>query len=182
VGRYVSRINTGGIADSLNMLNRERPASKKKSKTKAVQSVAAVRLEDGNIHIGPSDYVPWQYDNKVCFIRVEGTIFGGVPMNPELGLSVEDLPNSAGIVIDAMRCRKLALKRGIGGVLQGPAAHFMKHPPIRLNDDGTFKLTEAFIEGSYAQQLRDSSLQLRRLATKEAPDDAHRSIEAKTSV
>ncbi len=141
------QINTGGNTDFLNMLNRSRLVSKKTSKTEAVQSVAAERLEDVNIHVGPSDYVPWQKDNKVCFIRIEGKLFGGVPMNMELRLSVEDSPNSAGIVIDAIRCCKLALDQGLGGVLYAPSAYFMKHPPIQFTDDDAFRMTEAFIHG-----------------------------------
>ncbi|KKG24715.1 inositol-3-phosphate synthase, partial [Methanosarcina sp. 2.H.T.1A.15] len=111
------QLNTGGNTDFLNMLNRDRLASKRESKTEAVQSVLFHRLEDENIHIGPSDYVAWQKDNKVCFLRMEGKLFGDVPMNIELRLSVEDSPNSGGVVIDAIRCCKLALDRGIGGVL-----------------------------------------------------------------
>lgn len=142
------QINTGGNTDFLNMLNRDRLMSKKRSKTEAVQSMTAKRLEDANLHVGPSDYVPWQKDNKVCFIRMEGRLFGGVPMNLELRLSVEDSPNSAGIVIDAIRCCKLALDRGQSGVLYAPAAFFMKHPPVQLSDEEAYHLTEAFIEGS----------------------------------
>ncbi len=141
------QINTGGNTDFLNMLNRKRLVSKKTSKTEAVQSVAAERLDDENIHVGPSDYVPWQKDNKVCFIRVEGKLFGGVPMNIELRLSVEDSPNSAGIVIDAIRCCKLALDRGTAGILDAPSAYFMKHPPVQHTDDEAYRLTEAFIHG-----------------------------------
>jgi myo-inositol-1-phosphate synthase len=129
----------------LNMLNRHRLMSKKESKTEAVQSVAAQRLENENIHIGPSDYVPWQKDNKVCFIRMEGRLFGDVPMEIELRLSVEDSPNSAGVTIDAIRCVKLALDRGQGGVLEGPSAYFCKHPPHQFTDDEAFNLTENFI-------------------------------------
>lgn len=145
------QINTGGNTDFLNMLNRDRLVSKKTSKTEAVQSMAAERLEEKNIHVGPSDYVPWQKDNKVCFIRIEGKLFGGVPMNIELRLSVEDSPNSAGVVIDAIRCCRLALDRGISGVLTGPAAYFMKHPPLQLNDEEAYRLTEAFVEGSHSE-------------------------------
>jgi myo-inositol-1-phosphate synthase len=141
------QLNTGGNTDFLNMLNRSRLLSKKESKTEAVQSVAAERLDQENIHIGPSDYVPWQKDNKVCFIRMEGKLFGDVPMNLELRLSVEDSPNSAGVVIDAIRCCKLALKRGQAGVPTGPAAYFMKHPPVQYPDDEAYRLTEAFIRG-----------------------------------
>jgi myo-inositol-1-phosphate synthase len=140
------QLNTGGNTDFLNMLNRERLASKKVSKTEAVQSVAAERLDEDNIHIGPSDYVPWQKDNKICFIRMEGKLFGNVPMNLELRLSVEDSPNSAGVVIDAIRCCRLALDRGIGGVLYSPSSYFMKHPPRQHPDDKAFSLTNDFIQ------------------------------------
>src|SRR3989454_7317031 len=116
------QLNTGGNTDFLNMLNRTRLASKKISKTEAVQSVAHERIADDNIHIGPSDYVPWQNDNKVCFLRMEGRVFGDVPMNLELRLSVEDSPNSAGVAIDAIRCAKLAADRGLGGAIEAPSA------------------------------------------------------------
>ena len=141
------QLNTGGNTDFLNMLNQSRLASKKESKTEAVQSVAGERIPDENIHVGPSDYVAWQNDNKVCFLRMEGKLFGDVPMNLELRLSVEDSPNSAGVVIDAVRCAKLALDRGIGGPLEGPAAYFMKHPPVQCSDDEALRRTEAFIKG-----------------------------------
>ena len=146
------QLNTGGNTDFLNMLNRTRLLSKKKSKTEAVQSVAEQRLDEENIHIGPSDYVAWQKDNKVCFIRMEGKLFGDVPVNLELRLSVEDSPNSAGVGIDATRCCKLALDRGEGGVLYGPSAYFMKHPPRQYADDEAYRLTEAFIQGSWAKK------------------------------
>ena len=142
------QLNTGGNTDFLNMLNRSRLASKKISKTEAVQSVAAQRIDDENIHVGPSDYVPWQNDNKLCFIRMEGKLFGEVDMNLELRLSVEDSPNSAGVAIDAIRCTKLALERGQGGVLDGPAAYFCKHPPRQYPDDQAYRMTEAFIRGA----------------------------------
>jgi myo-inositol-1-phosphate synthase len=142
------QLNTGGNTDFLNMLNRSRLASKKKSKTEAVQAVMAQRIEDDNIHIGPSDYVAWQKDNKVCFIRMEGKLFGDMPMNIELRLSVEDSPNSAGVAIDAIRCCKLALDRGKGGVLYSPSAYFMKHPPKQYSDDAAFRMTEEFISGT----------------------------------
>jgi len=141
------QLNTGGNTDFLNMLNRNRLASKKKSKTEAVQSVLAERLEPENIHIGPSDYVPWQKDNKVCFIRMEGRLLGGIPMNLELRLSVEDSPNSAGVVIDAIRCCKLAIERGQGGILYSPSAYFMKHPPQQITDDEAYTMIEEFIAG-----------------------------------
>ena len=147
------QLNTGGNTDFLNMLNRSRLASKKQSKTEAVQSVAGQRLDDDNIHIGPSDYVPWQKDNKLCFIRMEGTLFGDVPMNLELRLSVEDSPNSSGVVIDAIRCCKLALDRNDGGVLYQPSAYFMKHPPQQYPDDEAYNMTEAFIDGIWKEKL-----------------------------
>ncbi|MEQ9111451.1 MAG: inositol-3-phosphate synthase [Rhodospirillaceae bacterium] len=139
------QINTGGNTDFLNMLNRTRLASKKVSKTEAVQSVAGTRLDEDNIHIGPSDYVAWQNDNKVCFLRAEGRLFGDVPMNIELRLSVEDSPNSAGVAIDMIRCCKVALDCGVGGVLEGPSAYFCKHPPNQHEDDIAYEMTETFI-------------------------------------
>jgi myo-inositol-1-phosphate synthase len=139
------QLNTGGNTDFLNMLNRSRLFFKKKSKTEAVQAVAARRLENDNIHIGPSDYVPWQNDNKVCFIRMEGRLFGDIPMNLELRLSVEDSPNSAGVAIDAIRCVKLALQRGVGGALEAPSAYFCKHPPRQYTDDEAYGMIEAFV-------------------------------------
>ncbi len=142
------QLNTGGNTDFLNMLDRSRLASKKESKTEAVQSVLAEKLDPENIHIGPSDYVAWQKDNKVCFLRMEGKLFGDVPMNLELRLSVEDSPNSAGVVIDAIRCCKLALTRGKGGVLYSPAAYFMKHPPKQFPDDEAHRMIEDFISGA----------------------------------
>ncbi len=141
------QLNTGGNTDFLNMLNRDRLASKKESKTEAVQSVLAQRLEEDDIHIGPSDYVPWQKDNKLCFLRMEGKTFGDVPMNIELRLSVEDSPNSAGCVIDAIRCAKLGLKRNISGALTSISSYTMKHPPIQYTDDIAHDKVDAFIKG-----------------------------------
>jgi myo-inositol-1-phosphate synthase len=141
------QLNTGGNTDFLNMLNRTRLASKKTSKTEAVQSVMGDRLGDDNIHIGPSDYVPWQLDNKIAFIRVEGRLFGDVPMEIDVKLSVEDSPNSAGVAIDSIRCCKLALDRGIGGVLHSPSAYFSKHPPVQMTDDEAHRCVEQFIRG-----------------------------------
>lgn len=141
------QLNTGGNTDFLNMLNYDRLASKKVSKTESVQAVAAQRIEDDNIHIGPSDYVPWQNDNKVCFIRMEGKLFGDVPMNIELRLSVEDSPNSAGVAIDSIRCIKLALDRKQSGILIAPSAYFCKHPAEQFTDDEAYAMTEAFIKG-----------------------------------
>jgi myo-inositol-1-phosphate synthase len=139
------QLNTGGNTDFLNMSNHRRLASKKISKTEAVQSVAAERLEDENVHIGPSDYVPWQNDNKVCFLRMEGSMFGGVPMNLELRLSVEDSPNSAGVAIDMIRCAKLAKDRGLGGPIDAASAYFCKHPRTQMTDDLAQTAVEAFI-------------------------------------
>ena len=139
------QLNTGGNTDFLNMLNRSRLASKKESKTEAVQAVAERRLENENIHVGPSDYVPWQNDNKLCFLRMEGSMFGGVPMNLELRLSVEDSPNSAGVAIDMIRCAKLALDRGQAGPINAPAAYFCKHPPEQMTDDLAQHAVEEFI-------------------------------------
>jgi len=139
------QLNTGGNTDFLNMKNQDRLESKKISKTEAVQSVAGKRLSDDNIHIGPSDYIPWQNDNKLCFLRMEGDLFGGVPMNIELRLSVEDSPNSAGVAIDMIRCCKLALLNGEGGILHGASAYFCKHPPVQYTDDQAYDMTEEFI-------------------------------------
>jgi len=148
------QLNTGGNTDFLNMKNQDRLESKKESKTEAVQSVAAHRIDDENIHVGPSDYVAWQNDNKVCFLRMEGRLFGDVPMNLEMRLSVEDSPNSAGVAIDTIRCAKVALDRGQAGVIEGPSAYFCKHPPIQHTDDVARLMTEAFIEGSYVSTVK----------------------------
>ncbi len=139
------QLNTGGNTDFLNMLDRSRTASKKVSKTEAVQSVAATRFEPDDIHVGPSDYVAWQNDNKVAFMRLEGRMFGGVPVNLELRLSVEDSPNSAGVAIDLIRCARLALDRGLGGVLIEPSAAFCKHPPVQSPDAAAHDALTAFI-------------------------------------
>jgi len=144
---HTYQINTGGNTDFMNMLNRKRLDSKKESKTEAVQSVLAERMDPKDIHIGPSDYVPWQKDNKVCFLRMEGRTFGDVPMEIELRLSVEDSPNSAGCVIDAIRCCKLGIERGIGGQLTSISSYVMKHPPIQFTDDEAAAKVEAFIKG-----------------------------------
>jgi myo-inositol-1-phosphate synthase len=144
------QLNTGGNTDFLNMKNQTRLSTKKRSKTEAVQAVAKKRMEKNDIHIGPSDYVPWQNDNKIAFIRMEGLAFGDVPMDLELRLSVQDSPNSAGVVIDMIRCCKLALENGIGGVLEGPSAYFCKHPPIQHTDDIAYEMTEAFIRARKA--------------------------------
>jgi myo-inositol-1-phosphate synthase len=141
------QLNTGGNTDFLNMLERSRLKSKKISKTESVQSQFDDPLDARDIHIGPSDYVPWQKDNKVCFIRLEGRGFGGAPMELELRLSVQDSPNSAGVVIEAIRCAKLALERGIAGPLLAPSAYYMKSPPRQLRDSVALEACNAFIEG-----------------------------------
>ncbi|MBD3214476.1 MAG: inositol-3-phosphate synthase [Candidatus Lokiarchaeota archaeon] len=146
------QLNTGGNTDFLNMLDRNRLTSKKASKTESVQSQTSMRLKDENIHIGPSDWVSWQKDNKICFIRMEGRIFGDIPIDLELRLSVQDSPNSAGVVIDAIRCMKLALDREQGGILYAPSAFFMKHPPMQLTDEQAFELTEEYIKGDFQKQ------------------------------
>ena len=147
------QLNTGGNTDFLNMKNQTRLVSKKTSKTEAVQSVAKSRIEDENIHVGPSDYVPWQNDNKICFLRMEGHLFGDIPMDLELRLSVEDSPNSAGVVIDMIRCCKLALQSGVGGVLEAPSAYFCKHPAKQYSDDVAYDMIEAFIRTHTAKML-----------------------------
>ncbi len=141
------QLNFGGNTDFMNMLERERLESKKISKTGAVTSMLPYEIEPDNIHVGPSDYVPWLTDRKWCYIRMEGTTFGGVPLNLETKLEVWDSPNSAGVVIDAIRCIKLALDRGIGGPLIGPSSYFMKTPPQQLKDDQAREATERFIRG-----------------------------------
>ncbi len=151
------QLNTGGNTDFLNMLNMERLESKKESKTEAVQSVTGERLDDENIHIGPSDYVPWQNDNKVCFIRMEGRMFGDVPLNLELRLSVEDSPNSAGVAIDAIRCAKLALDHRIGGSLEAPSAYFCKHPLQQFADDEAHRNLETWIGELSAKSMAKSA-------------------------
>jgi myo-inositol-1-phosphate synthase len=141
------QLNFGGNADFKNMLERERLISKKISKTQAVTSQFDVPLDPDNIHVGPSDHVPWLSDRKLAYIRVEGTAFGGVPLSAELKLEVWDSPNSAGVVIDAVRCAKLAMDRGLGGALIGPSSYFMKSPPQQFTDDEARERTSRFIEG-----------------------------------
>ena len=141
------QLNTGGNTDFLNMLEQSRLVSKRLSKTESVQSQLDVRLPDDQIHIGPSDYVAWQKDNKVCFLRIEWRGFGDVPMHLEARLSVEDSPNSAGVVIDAVRCAKLALDRDIGGPLLAVSACAMKHPPKQMRDSEARMALERFLAG-----------------------------------
>jgi myo-inositol-1-phosphate synthase len=140
------QLNVGGNTDFKNMLERERLTSKKISKTQAVTSQFDVPLEAGNVHVGPSDHVPWLTDRKLAYIRLEGTTFGGVPLTAELKLEVWDSPNSAGVVIDAVRCAKLAMDRGIAGALAGPSSYFMKSPPQQFTDEEARRRTRAFIE------------------------------------
>ncbi|HKJ87352.1 MAG TPA: inositol-3-phosphate synthase [Gammaproteobacteria bacterium] len=142
------QLNTGGNTDFLNMLERKRLSSKKLSKTEAVQSQLDVPLAPENIHIGPSDYVPWQKDNKVCYIRIEWEGFGGVPMEMELKMSVEDSPNSAGVAVDAIRCAKLASDRGLGGPLEAVSALYMKHPPVQMRDSDAYRKVKEWTDGS----------------------------------
>jgi myo-inositol-1-phosphate synthase len=139
------QLNFGGNTDFMNMLERERLESKKISKTNAVTSQLDYALEKGNAHVGPSDYVPWLEDKKICYIRMEATTFGNVPLNCELKLEVWDSPNSAGVVIDAIRCAKLALDYGMCGALLGPSSYFMKSPPQQYTDHEAHEKTEAFI-------------------------------------
>jgi myo-inositol-1-phosphate synthase len=153
------QLNIGGNTDFLNMLNRERLKSKKISKTEAVQSILDSPLSDEDIHIGPSDYVPWQKDNKVCFLRMEGRVFGDVPINLELRLSVEDSPNSAGSSIDAIRICKLAMDRNISGPLLAISAYTMKHPPVQYPDDLAKEMVERFILGEAREQENTSPCQ-----------------------
>jgi len=139
------QLNFGGNTDFLNMLERERLESKKISKTTSVTSQLDYKLDPDDIHVGPSDYVPWLEDRKFCHIRMEGQTFGDVPLSLELKLEVWDSPNSAGVVIDAIRCCKLALEQGLKGALIGPSAYFMKSPPIQYTDDEAHRMVEEFI-------------------------------------
>jgi myo-inositol-1-phosphate synthase len=141
------QLNFGGNADFRNMLERERLESKKVSKTQAVTSQFDVPLAAGDVHVGPSDHVPWLGDRKFAHIRLEGTGFGGVPLNLELKLEVWDSPNSAGVVVDAVRCAKLALDRGVGGALVGPSGWFMKSPPQQFTDEEARERTLRFVAG-----------------------------------
>lgn len=141
------QLNFGGNTDFMNMLERERLESKKISKTNAVTSMMPYKLDPDNVHVGPSDYVPWLTDRKWCYIRMEGTTFGDVPLNVECKLEVWDSPNSAGVVIDAIRCIKLAMDRGVTGPLYAPASYFMKTPPKQYKDEIARQMTETYIKG-----------------------------------
>jgi myo-inositol-1-phosphate synthase len=153
------QLNVGGNTDFYNMLERDRLESKKISKTNAVTSQIDYELGEENVHIGPSDYVPWLTDRKWAYIRLEGRTFGDVPLNAELKLEVWDSPNSAGVVIDAVRMVKLALDRGISGTLEGPSAYLMKSPPIQHHDDVAREMTEAFISQQTSPRYTHSSEQ-----------------------
>ena len=146
------QLNFGGNTDFLNMLERDRLMSKKISKTRSVTSQLDYDMGKDNVHIGPSDYVPWLDDRKWAYIRLEGRSFGDVPLNVELKLEVVDSPNSAGIVIDAVRCCKLALDRGLSGALEGPSSYFMKSPPVQYADNEARRLVEEFIDGGKAPE------------------------------
>lgn len=141
------QLNFGGNADFQNMLERDRLASKKISKTQAITSQMEVQLPPDHVHVGPSDFVPWLADRKIAYIRLEGTSFGGLPLHAEVKLEVWDSPNSAGVVIDAIRCAKLAMDRGQAGALIGPSSYFMKSPPQQFNDDQARELTLRFVAG-----------------------------------
>jgi len=141
------QLNFGGNMDFKNMLERERLESKKISKTQAVTSQFNEPLPSDDVHVGPSDHVPWLEDRKWAYIRIEGRNFGDVPLNLELKLEVWDSPNSAGVIIDALRCARIALDRGLGGPLVGPSSYFMKSPPVQYHDDEAHRLVEEFIAG-----------------------------------
>ena len=141
------QLNFGGNTDFYNMLERDRLESKKISKTNAVTSQLDYQLDPGAVHVGPSDYVPWLTDRKFCYIQMEGTTFGDVPLKVEVKLEVWDSPNSAGVVIDALRCAKIAMDRGVSGAIQGPSSYFMKSPPVQYDDDTARRLVEEFISG-----------------------------------
>ncbi|MDP9266087.1 MAG: inositol-3-phosphate synthase [Chloroflexota bacterium] len=147
------QLNFGGNTDFLNMLERDRLESKKISKTNAVMSMLDHDLPPGDVHVGPSDYVPWLQDRKWAYIRMEGTTFGDVPLNAELKLEVWDSPNSAGVVIDAIRCCRIALDRGLAGTIVSPSAYFMKAPPRQMHDDKAREAVEAFIAGGDSETL-----------------------------
>jgi myo-inositol-1-phosphate synthase len=162
------QLNFGGNTDFMNMLERERLESKKISKTNAVTSQLDHPIAADNVHVGPSDYIPWLTDRKWCYIRMEGTTFGNVPLNCEVKLEVWDSPNSAGVVIDAVRCAKLALDRGIGGPLVGPASYFMKTPPQQFTDHEARELAEAFIRNAPVEKSGG-----RGAETEPAPTSGH---------
>jgi myo-inositol-1-phosphate synthase len=160
------QLNFGGNTDFLNMLERERLESKKISKTNAVTSMLDYEIGDDEVHVGPSDYVPWLKDRKWCHIRMEGTTYGDVPLNLELKLEVWDSPNSAGVITDAIRCAKLGLDRGLAGTLVAPSAYFMKSPPLQIHDDVAHERVEAFIRGDDHETLVGTEKPQRRALRK----------------
>jgi len=166
------QLNFGGNTDFLNMLERERLESKKISKTNAVTSMLDYELDSDDVHVGPSDHVPWLQDRKWCYIRMEGTTFGDVPLNAELKLEVWDSPNSAGVITDAIRCLKLGLDRGLKGTLVAPSAYFMKSPPRQISDDVARERVEAFIRGDDNETL---------VGTEKAPARTLRTLAASRS-
>ncbi len=151
------QLNFGGNTDFYNMLERERCESKKISKTSAVTSQLNYKLDPDSIHVGPSDYVPWLDDRKFCYIKMEGRAFGDVPLNLELKLEVWDSPNSGGVIIDAIRCCKLALDRGLKGELEAPSAYFMKSPPVQYTDDEARQMVEEFITSTQQPEKEEPS-------------------------
>ncbi len=153
------QLNFGGNTDFYNMLERERLESKKISKTNAVTSQLDFEMHSDDIHVGPSDYVPWLLDRKFCHIRMEGRTFGDVPLSLELKLEVWDSPNSAGVVIDAIRCSKIALERGLSGTLVGPSAYFMKSPPVQYSDNEARTMVEEFIDGANSNTLPERQME-----------------------
>jgi myo-inositol-1-phosphate synthase len=164
------------------MLERERLASKKISKTQAVTSQLEAPLDEGDVHVGPSDYVPWLTDRKWAHIRVEWTTFGGVPLNVELKLEVWDSPNSAGVITDAIRCAKLGLDRGLSGTLVAPSSYFMKSPPIQIHDDIAHNRVEAFIRGEDNETLNGTekrqARKLRKLAARHESAESQAQLES----
>jgi len=163
-----SQLNVGGNTDFLNMLERSRLESKKISKTNAVTSMLTYDIGEKNVHIGPSDYVEWLDDRKWAYIRLEGRTFGDVPLNVELKLEVWDSPNSAGVIIDAVRCAKLALDNGLSGALIGPSAYFKKSPPVQYPDDVARRMVEEYIE-KYGQKRKAAQKPARKPALLKHP-------------
>ena len=178
--KRTSQLNVGGNMDFFNMLERERLESKKISKTNAVTSVAGVELPEEDVHVGPSDYVPWLTDRKWAHIRLEGESFGGVPLNAELKLEVWDSPNSAGIVIDAVRLAKLAMNNGVGGQLDGPSSYLMKSPHNQVPDDVARDNTEKFIT-KYTYKKKASSKPAARRAAAKKPAAAKKAPAKRTA-
>src|SRR6478672_9610108 len=160
------QLNFGGNTDFLNMLERERLESKKISKTNAVTSMLDYEIDPDDVHVGPSDHVPWLLDRKWCYIRMEGTTYGDVPLNAELKLEVWDSPNSAGVITDAIRCLKLGLDRGLSGTLVAPSSYFMKSPPQQIHDDIAFNRVEAFIRGEDNETLVGNEAPVKRTLKK----------------